>query len=330
MTETETTLSPDSSIATPQISVVVPVYNGSEFLPELCQRLCKVLESMEADYEVLLVDDSSQDDSYAVSLEMASRYKGICAMALAKNCGQQIATLVGLSRARGEIVVTIDDDLQNPPEEIPALVNPLISTGTLDVTIAKYDSKKHSLIRNIGTKVLDHISNYTVGKPKSLHLTSFRAMRRFIAQSISATYETHPRVGYLILGATSHVINVQVHHEVRMAGSSGYNVISLAHDFLKILSDSSNIMLDIVHILRVLVAAIWGGALVYLINTASTMGDGVATLFVLITAILQLLNCLGERILQEHADDNTRLTEPVVDTVAIRSEFNHGKRGVLK
>ena len=302
----------------PYISVVVPVYNGSGFLSELCQRLDKVLKDMDVDYEVVLVDDSSTDGSFSIAQELTLRYKGFKAVGLAKNRGQQIATLVGISLASGEIIVTIDDDLQNPPEEIPLLVNPLMISDSLDATIARYDSKKHGLVRNIGTRALDYVSNYIANKPRDLHLTSFRAMRRHVARYLIRTHRANPRIGYLVLEATDHVINVQVHHEPRKSGSSGYSIIGLARDFWRIISENSNLTIYIIYLMRVLLAALLVAVLPGLVASSMDGGALIVPICALIAALHQFFCCLSERETLMRVVGGAGTEVPVVDTVAIR------------
>lgn len=307
-----------------RISVVIPVYNGRDFLSELCQRLSKTLAYMEVDYEVILVDDSSPDDSLSVIRDEASQYKGFRAIGLSKNKGQQVATLVGISYATGDIIITIDDDLQNPPEEIPLLVNPLIIDDNLDVVIAAYDSKKHGLVRNAGTKALDIVSNHIVSKPKDLHLTSFRAMRQHVAKHIIKTHQSSPRIGYLILDTTSRVANVRVHHEPRRSGVSGYNLCGLARDFWRIVSEETRLTSYILCIMQMAMAALWAILLSCTIICSDNSRAILIGLLVLVSALGQFLHCASEMSVTSASDKKSDLHVPVIETVAIRADWRNG------
>src|SRR5437867_3422015 len=144
---------PESDIA---ISVVIPVYRSSESLPILIPRLVAEFKRMNKKGEIVLVDDASPDNSWAVLKELKNVHgKALKIARLLTNKGQHNALLCGLSLAKGNVIVTMDDDLQNPPEEIPRLLAG-IEQG-YDLVIGAYDSKKHSPLRNAGGNFIDWI-----------------------------------------------------------------------------------------------------------------------------------------------------------------------------
>ena len=155
------------------ISIVVPVFNSQDTLKELAARMVKVLEQTPYPFEVLLINDGSRDASWRTIQELAgadSRFQGFD---LVRNFGQVNALMCGLKQARFELALTMDDDLQHPPEDIPALLS-VMETGQYDVVYGIYDQKKDSWFRALGSEIVDLIYNKVFHKPVHLKLSSFR------------------------------------------------------------------------------------------------------------------------------------------------------------
>lgn len=205
------------------VSVVIPVYRSGRSLPELIVRLSKILDSFGGTNEIILVDDSSPDDTWSVLQDLkAQRPSLLRIVRLARNSGQHNAILCGFSMARGDIVVTMDDDLQNPPEEIPNLLAP-IRKG-YDLAIGAYDSKKHSGVRNAGGGMIDALLRRMYALPPDFQLTSFRAIRNTVVRSVCGMGGSFPYVTAMLLANTSKCLNVPVRHDVRKYGNSNYNL----------------------------------------------------------------------------------------------------------
>ena len=146
-------------------SVVIPVFNSSRSLEELYGRLNKVFsDEIGADFEVVFVDDSSGDDSFAVIMELKKQHDNIKAIQFSRNFGQHKATICGFEYAQGEFILTMDDDLQHPPEEIPKLWSYLKTHEETDVVIGTFAEKKHSLVRNIGSRLNHFVASSVVEK----------------------------------------------------------------------------------------------------------------------------------------------------------------------
>lgn len=206
---------------TPKYSVVIPVYNSAKLLEELHSRLCAVMDGLNSPYEILLINDASADDSLAVLKRIQQRHSNVIVIDLMRNFGQHNAVLCGLSLAAGSYVVTMDDDLQHPPEEIPKLVGAMESRD-VDVVIGRYTLKRHSPYRNLGSWVVKRMSRYTLGLPPNLELNSFRIMKRQVAQGVVDSAGPRPRVGLIIFQITDRIVNVDVEHHPRGDGRSGY------------------------------------------------------------------------------------------------------------
>ena len=221
-------------------SIVVPVYNSAPTLDELYNRVKRVFEiTLNEPFEMILVDDSSHDNSFAKMTELSRNDSRIVSVQLAQNFGQHNALLCGFSHARGDYIITIDDDLQHPPEEIPKLIAAMEANEKIDVVIGKYETKKHSLIRNIGSKVINGIARHTNEKTSHLDMTSFRLIKRFVIDYLLEINIRTPRIGYLITAITDKIVNVTVQHDERKYGHSQYTFMRLVNDFkVEVLSNT--------------------------------------------------------------------------------------------
>lgn len=214
-------------------SIVVPIYNSAKMMDELYNRIKSEFENViHEDFELILVDDASKDDSYEVMKRLSAMDSRVKCIHFARNHGQQKAVLCGIEHTSGDFVITMDDDLQHPPEEIPKLIAKMESDSRIDVVIGMYDSKKHNGIRRIGTKMLDTLSNMVFKKDKDLKLTSFRLMKSFVADNLAEVNIKSPTVGHCLLMVDSNIVNTEVRHDVRKVGKSGYNFKKLIHTFM--------------------------------------------------------------------------------------------------
>jgi len=209
------------------ISVVVPVFRSAALLPTLVARLKAVLEGYGAAWEILLVDDASPDDTYAVMQQLRAADARVRIIQFARNHGQQHATLCGLGYARGTQVVTIDDDLQSAPEEIPRLLARL-DEGCAAV-IGRITDKRHRWWRNLGTRANQYLAGTILGKPEGLYLSSFRALSRQAVDRIVRYKGAHPHISALLLKSVPPraIANVDVSHAPRPVGDSTYSLRKL-------------------------------------------------------------------------------------------------------
>lgn len=222
-------------------SVVVPVYNSEHTLDELYTRVKAVFdETLKQDFEMILVDDGSKDQSWSVMEKLHDADPRVKIIQQARNFGQHPALLCGFHYVQGDFIITMDDDLQHPPEEIPKLVQVMNERDDVDVIIAKYEGRKHNIIRRMGTAVSVYATSKMLGKPKDLEITSFRLIRRFIVDAIIKMNVRLPQIGNLLIQTSNRIINVPVKHDARKYGHSGYSFRRLAHDlFYDIISNSA-------------------------------------------------------------------------------------------
>ncbi|MCX7046445.1 MAG: glycosyltransferase family 2 protein [Candidatus Sumerlaeota bacterium] len=203
--------------------MVIPVYNSHDSLELLTSRIDAMFKTQSTRYEVVFVDDCSPDGSWEILKKIKCQYaEKVKIIRLRKNSGQHNAILCGFAKARGEIIVTMDDDLQNPPEEIPRLIAS-VEEG-YDLAIGAYDSKKHARVRNFGGMLIDSIQRRIFRLPPDFQLTSFRAIRRPVIELVISMGGVFPYVTCMLLSNVSSYVNVPVRHEPRSFGRSNYNL----------------------------------------------------------------------------------------------------------
>jgi glycosyltransferase involved in cell wall biosynthesis len=206
-------------------SVVVPSYNSENTLEELCLRIKKTFEENHKTFEIIFVDDCSQDKTWEKIGELKSRMPEIIVgLKLARNFGQHNATLCGLRHARGSLVITIDDDLQIPPEEIFKLWTEQ-EKSQVDLVYGNYSAKKHGLIQNFGSSILNKLGQ-TAFKSK-VEGSSFRLLTLDLVQKISQFSYSPIHLDGLIFWHTQSASEVKVEHQDRRSGHSGYNLFKL-------------------------------------------------------------------------------------------------------
>jgi glycosyltransferase involved in cell wall biosynthesis len=207
------------------LSIVVPVYNGADSIGELVDAL-EALE-VPGGHEIILVNDASPDSSLLECQRLQARAKvPITLVDLARNFGEHNAVMAGLREASGAHIITMDDDLQNPPGEVLRLLQYAQKTGK-DVIYTHYAKKQHAAWRNIGSRFANWCADKVLDKPKGLYLSSFRCISAFAARQVTQYRGPFPYVDGLILQATQSIGTLQVEHLPRHIGRSNYTVSRL-------------------------------------------------------------------------------------------------------
>ena len=209
-----------------KISFVIPCYNSEHTVADVIGRVITTVQNHGGyDYEVVCVNDYSADGTIDVLRKLAKENKKIKVLSFSRNFGQHSALMAGFNYVTGDIVMCLDDDGQNPPEEMFRLIDKL--KEGYDLVSAKYSKKKHSLFRNFGSKVSSLMSDFLVGKPKDIDLNSFYVFRRFVLDEVIKYKNAYPFVHGLMLRATRNVANVYIDHQDRSYGQSGYTLKKL-------------------------------------------------------------------------------------------------------
>lgn len=206
-----------------KISFVIPCYHSAQTVGNVVRDIVDtVLVRSEFQYEIILVNDNPPDDTWSVICEMCRNNPNIHGICFTKNFGQHAALMAGYRKVTGDIVVSLDDDGQNPPQEMFKLIDAL--NEKTDLVYAKYIQKKRSLYRDFGSKVNDWMVQWLLNKPKELYLASYYAAKRFIIDEMVKCDNPFPYIDGLALRSTSEYINVDIVHKERAAGNSGYSI----------------------------------------------------------------------------------------------------------
>ena len=204
-----------------ELSFVIPVYNGSSSIARVVARICELYRDLPV--EVVLVNDGSQDDRESVCRALVREHPGtVVFVQLARNFGEHNAVLAGLGRTGGRYAAILDDDAQNPPEEVRRLYEEA-KRGGYDVVYGRYRVKHHSAFRNLGSWFNDRMANVMLAKPPELYLSSFKLMNRFVIDEIVKYRGAFPYVDGLILRTTRTIGQIDVEHRPAER-PSGYNL----------------------------------------------------------------------------------------------------------
>jgi undecaprenyl-phosphate 4-deoxy-4-formamido-L-arabinose transferase len=212
------------------ISIVIPVYNGAATIGDLVDRLIDVLSTNTL--QIVLVNDGSADQSDLACRALYVRYpETVTYVNLSKNFGEHNAVMAGLRHARGDYVVIMDDDFQNPPEEVTRLIDHACAHG-YDIVYTRYPRKQHHWFRNLGSRLNDWVANFMLDKPRNLYLSSFKCLSRFTVGEIIKYTGPYPYIDGLALRCTRSIGTVEVTHQPRRNGRSNYTLRRLVRLWL--------------------------------------------------------------------------------------------------
>ena len=258
----------------PGLSVVVPVYNSAASLPQLVDRLAPVLLATGRDHELILVNDGSRDDSWPVIQRLANQHpwvRGICMM---RNYGQHNAVLAGLRRARFEITVTMDDDLQHPPEELPLLLAKL--SPEVDVVYGAPAQEPHGVVRNLSSIVTKLVLQGATGAENARMVSAYRVLRTQVRDAFSSYDSPFVSVDVLLTWGTTRFTAIRVRHEPRSSGHSNYTYRKLLHHAVNLLTGFSVMPLQLASFIGFAFTLFGLGVLTYVISRYLITGNSVA------------------------------------------------------
>jgi undecaprenyl-phosphate 4-deoxy-4-formamido-L-arabinose transferase len=234
---------PDPRDRTPAVSVVVPVYNSEQTLDELVARLMTAASSGPGGLEIVLVNDGSRDRSWQVVQRLAAAHPEVRGISLARNHGQHNALLCGIREARGDVIVTMDDDLQNRPEDVPALIARL--NADCDVVYGFPRAQQWGVMRNIASRVTKLVLEGAMGARTASMVSGFRAMRSDVREAFAGYQSILVNIDVLLTWGASRFDVVLVEHERRRVGRSNYTFRQLVRHTFNMITGFSTLPLKL-------------------------------------------------------------------------------------
>ncbi len=303
-----------SSPATPELSIVVPVFNERECLPELLERTFEAARKCRRPFEFILVDDGSRDGSREMIIEAAEQHPDeVVAVILNRNYGQHAAVIAGLEQSLGEIVVTLDADLQNPPEEIPRLVAAM--DQGVDVVGTVRQNRKDSFFRRAASALVNWMVQKATGVMMHDYGCMLRAYRRPIVQALLQCRERSTFIPILANSFAASTAEIPVRHASREFGQSKYSLFKLISLQFDLLTSMSTFPLRLLSIMGTIIAlsGIGFGVLLMILRFvfgAQWAANGVFTLFAILFVFIGAqfigLGLLGEYIGRIYHDVRAR------------------------
>ncbi len=247
------------------LSIVIPVFNSEESLEQLLVELQAALPGCAQTYEVILVNDGSSDGSWELLQRLAARYPWVCAVDLMRNYGQHCAILIGIQRSRGQKLVTMDDDLQSPPSEVPKLLAKLIDGA--DVVYGTRPQERHGLIRNAASRATKVFLKHCLNVSIAPDITSFRAFSGSLRQGFLDIHRGPVFIDAVLAGMTQRFASVPVRHEKRPFGRSTYSWSRLFVHAAGIITAFSVLPLQLASLLGFVFTSFGGVLLVYILGS---------------------------------------------------------------
>jgi undecaprenyl-phosphate 4-deoxy-4-formamido-L-arabinose transferase len=296
-----------------KVSVVIPCYRSAGSLPALVERLSPVLRAATTAHEIILVVDGSPDDTWVVARALAAEYGDVHAIRLARNYGQHAAIIAGIRGAVFDVVVTMDDDLQHPPEEVPRLLAAL--TEDVDLVYGVPRREEHGAVRSLASRMVKAGLSGPLGVQNAKSVSAFRAFRSFVRDSFDRVHGPHISVDVALSWATTQVATAEVHMERRSEGRSGYTVRALFRHALNMILGYSTVPLRLVTYLGLATGAfgllLSGFVLAQYLTGATTVAGYttiVATVALFAAAQMIAIGVLGEYVGRIHASGIGRPT----------------------
>jgi glycosyltransferase involved in cell wall biosynthesis len=280
-------------------SVVVPVFNSVALVGETVDRIVEVFEKEQLSYELILVNDGSRDGSWDVIAQKARDNSCIVALDLLRNYGQHNANLAGFREASGDYIITMDDDLQNPPDQALLLIDEAMRGH--DLVFGQFEQKQAARHRRLGSRAITMINRRIFGQPQDLVVSNFRILRRDVVDRICASRTAHPYITGQALLYSSNRAHIPVRHEPRAVGSSNYGMMRILRLVLTILFSYSSYPLRLAALVGFAIAGlsfVLGAVYLVLGFVGETQVEGWTTLVVLLAIFngftIALLSMLGE------------------------------------
>jgi glycosyltransferase involved in cell wall biosynthesis len=301
------------------VSIVVPVYNSQASLPILFERIAEVFSAQNRLFELVLVDDQSKDGSWDVVCGLAKGFSNVRGFRMLRNYGQHNALLCGIRAAKYPLVVTMDDDLQNPPEEIPRLLEKLNSGS--DVVYGTPAAESHGLLRDLASRITKMVLQTAMGAENASKVSAFRAFRRRIVRAFEDYRSPYVSIDVLLTWGTQRFASIPVRNDPRTIGTSNYTVGKLIRHALNMMTGFSILPLQTASLLGFVMTAAGAGALAWILGRYLVRGSvvpGFAFLGCMIAIFsgtqLFALGIIGEYIARIHTRTMDRPTYAIEAT----------------
>lgn len=302
-------------------TVVIPVYNSEKIVGETIDRVVSFFEQQQWRYQLIMVNDGSRDNSWQVVRGKADDNPNIVAINLLKNYGQHTALFCGFQHSEGDYLITMDDDLQNPPEEIIHLVNKVLEGH--DIVFGQFHRKEHANYRRLGSKLIERINRRIFNQPDDLIVTNFRIIHRSVVERICQYRTNYPYITGLSLMFSTYPANVMVEHKSRKVGKSNYNLMRILALVSRILFAYSAYPLRVVSVIGIITSAFSILFGFYFLWRALFIGiavPGWATVVILLSFLngvnIIIVSMLGEyliRVLKQMSETNIYYIKDMVN-----------------
>jgi len=252
---------------------VIPVYNSEQTITTLHQRLVSVLAQLSAEYEIIYVNDGSIDGSWQEIKILEEKNPSVVGVNLMKNYGQHNALICGIRKAKYELIATLDDDLQNPPEELPKLIEKL--NEGYDVVYGKPYKEQHGLFRNFSSVITKLALKTTMGVKNARNVSAFRLFRTRLREAFKQYSGSFVSIDVLLTWGTNRFAAVQVKHDIRKIGKSKYTFSKLIVLALNMITGFSVLPLQIASMLGFIFAFFGLSILIYVVVQYLLVGSPV-------------------------------------------------------
>jgi undecaprenyl-phosphate 4-deoxy-4-formamido-L-arabinose transferase len=261
-------------VSATEVSIVVPLYNEAATLEQLVDRVVATLERAGVRFELVLVDDGSTDGTPAILSKLAARRPDVRALTLSRNFGQSAALCCGIFESRGRVVVTMDGDLQNPPEELPKLLAAL--EPDVDLVTARRDVRHERLPRLVGSRLVHRIARALVGVDLEDYGGQFKAYRREVIDATRTAWAPGKPFFALAVWLGFRVREIEVRHDRREAGESRYRLASLVRLNLDVITSFTVVPLAFLAVLSLACGLAGTIGVIWVFVTGATSGFGAA------------------------------------------------------
>lgn len=245
------------------ISIVVPVLNSEKSIAELHNRLMKIMQNINQEYEILFIDDGSSDNSWAEIENISKKHEKVKGYRLSKNFGEHCALLCGIRNTKGKYIITLDDDLQHPPEEIPLLIKEIEKGYDLVYGMARKESR--NIIRNMGSRFLKQILKKVMNVRNANLISSYRIFKAEIKNTFVEINNSHLNIDSLLMWSTDKISGIDIKHEKRKYQRSNYNIRKLFNSTFNMIIGYSTFPLKVSSIIGIVFSIIGLLMMIYLL-----------------------------------------------------------------